>query len=204
MPIKQACWLGFLRCASRKTLQGLAQKYGTQRSNISAFVTSDGKTRNISQDKVASILFDLGVLADGTLLPGVHCWQVEAEMISDMCDLLVLNEFEQMQIVSLKDQRCFNKAFLLAKISSNTFVLASFLYGLAEEIKLHFWNANRNIETIFLDRPAWANIYAFWMTQKNLLLQTTSCNEIKHFFVDSPAHHEKCYRNENSRHGTFV
>lgn len=196
LSIKQASWLGFLRCACKKTLQGLAKKYGTQRSNISAFVTSGGKTRNISQDKVASILFDLGVLADGTLLPGVHCWQVEEEIIPDMCDLLVANEFEWAQVIALPGYRSSTKAFVMVKISSTTLVLANFESNLTEKIQLHFRDINREIEMLFLDRPAWAIVYAFWMKQKDLLLQATSCNELKHLFANSLIRRQKsCWYN---------
>lgn len=40
-----------------------------------------GQIRNIAYDKVNKILFDLGMLPDGTLTPNLHRWQAEPEMV---------------------------------------------------------------------------------------------------------------------------
>lgn len=49
--MEQSSWLDFLRRAQGITLECLAKRHGIRRSNISAFVTSLGKKKNISFEK---------------------------------------------------------------------------------------------------------------------------------------------------------
>src|SRR5690606_31806259 len=116
--------LGFLRQARRPhvTLQSLADTNGTQRSNLSAFVTSGGKTRNISYEKLDRILYSLGSVQDGTLTPGLHRWQIDANivMVPQMCSILIGNDFQSALLMKLSSGM---EVFLVVKVAGNILVL---------------------------------------------------------------------------------
>ena len=69
-----AHWMGFLSEVQQKTFRDVATEAGVHRSNISSFVHSEGKVKNLSEDNLIKVLFVLGVLKDGLLRPGDYQW----------------------------------------------------------------------------------------------------------------------------------
>lgn len=71
-----AHWVGFLSEVQQKTFRDVAVEAGVHRSNISSFVHSEGKVKNLSEDNLIRVLFVLGVLKDGLLRPGDYQWVI--------------------------------------------------------------------------------------------------------------------------------
>ncbi len=69
-----AHWMGFLCEVQQKTFRDVAVEAGVHRSNISSFVHSEGKVKNLSEEKLIKVLFMLGILNDGLLRPGDYQW----------------------------------------------------------------------------------------------------------------------------------
>lgn len=69
-------WMGFLSEVQQKTFRDIATEAGVHRSNISSFVHSEGKVKNLSEDNLIKVLFVLGVLKDGLLRPGDYQWVI--------------------------------------------------------------------------------------------------------------------------------
>lgn len=156
-------WLDFLRRAKGVTLECLAKRHGIRRSNISAFVTSLGKKKNISFEKARSILFDLGVLIDGNLLPGLHCWQIDMGMITRLQALLSINNYEKLFLFELIGQPNSKVVFMVAKISNDTIIFAEFRCVAAQSIRS---SLSKNVKNIFLSRSEWVVIHDIWMQRK--------------------------------------
>lgn len=158
---KLAYWLGFLRAARKITFQSLAQAHGTQRSNLSAFVTSAGKIRNISLDKIRSVLFDLGVLADGALTPGLHRWAVTEEMIPGMLAVLSNNPAERVFVFELGSGY---GVFVVVQVAANILMFASLPADSTKAVVDGLPCIPEKIRVITLDRAGDSQIQALWMT----------------------------------------
>lgn len=89
-----AARLGFLRRARRVTLEALAEKHQTQRSNLSSFINSRGQVRNVSLDKIDRILFDLGALPDGSLRSGLHRWRLDSSIAESAAKEILASDFQ--------------------------------------------------------------------------------------------------------------
>jgi len=167
---KLAAWMGYLRLARKMTLQRLAQQHGTQRSNLSAFVTSGGKIRNVSLDKILGVLFDLGVLENGLMTPGLHRWQVSVEMVPEMCGLLAMNGFERAIIFELGSGY---GAFVVAQVASNILIFASLPAGLSSELQNMLGSLAERVQVVTLDRAGDSQIQTLWMTQDDKAVQSS-------------------------------
>lgn len=156
--------LGFLRESKvpKVTLQSLADSNGTQRSNLSAFVTSGGKTRNIAYDKLDRILFSLGQLPDGMLAPGLHRWQVERNMVPQMCEILMANEFQMAVLMSLSSG---SGLFLVVRVTGNILVFANMDSSCLEAVKEGLQGLSDRWRAVTLDRSGDSSIQAMWMTE---------------------------------------
>lgn len=173
---KLAPWLGFLRAAKKVTLQSLAETHGTQRSNISAFVTSGGKTKNISVDKIKNVLFQLGILADGTLTPGLHRWNIKSEMIPEMCDLLTQNEFERGMVFELGSGY---GVFVVAQVTTNILVFANLPADSTDAVTAGMGSWMNRVSVITLDRAGDSYIQSLWMTADDLVVESGLLSLIK-------------------------
>ncbi len=160
--------LGFLRQANRITLQSLADQHGTQRSNLSAFVTSGGQIRNIAYDKVDKILFDLGMLPDGTLTPNLHRWQVEPEMVPLMTEILVANDFQAAALMLLSSG---SAAFLVVRVTGNILVFASLDVGSIDAAYEGLSTLADRVKKVTLDRSGDSAIQAMWMTEDDVRIE---------------------------------
>jgi hypothetical protein len=172
---RQASWLGFLREARKVTLQSLAVAHATQRSNLSAFVTSQGKVRNISPDKIRAVLFDLGVLPDGMLSQGLHRWVAKKSTIPALCSMLALNQFERCLIFDLGSKF----AFLVAKVVDGILIFAEleaegeneWSEGLVGLLKEGLDGFAEKVSVIALDRIGRAQMQTLWMTKDDSVVQ---------------------------------
>lgn len=160
--------LGFLRLARHETLQRLADTNGTQRSNLSAFVTSGGKIRNISYEKLDRIIYSLGLLQDGTLTPGLHRWQVDANMVPQMCAILLANDFQSALLMQLSSG---NGVFLVVKVTGNILVLANIETSALNEAKKGLEKMSDRLRGVTLDRAGDSSIQSFWMTEDNVRVE---------------------------------
>lgn len=159
---QMALWIAFLRVARKVTYQSLAVAHGTQRSNLSAFISSGGRTRNISFDKLRNILFELGLLSDGTLAPGLHRWTVGEGSVQELSKMLVRSAFERGYVF---ESGRGGAVFLVVQVASNILVfveldghaVGTFLEGLDGEAE--------KVIRITLDRAGASEIQALWMTQ---------------------------------------
>lgn len=170
MNARLASLLGFLRAARKVTLQSLAQAHGTQRSNLSAFITSGGKIRNISADKLRGVLFELGALSDGALKPGLHRWHVTSDMIANMCELLTLNGCERAFVFELGSGY---GVYLVAQVASNILIFASLPPEATEAVKAGLKQLADMVRVITLDRAGDSQIQALWMTQDDSVVQSS-------------------------------
>lgn len=171
--MEQSGWLDFLRRAQGITLECLAKRHGIQRSNISAFVTSMGEKKNVSFAKTRLILLDLGVLVDGVLLPGVHCWQIDQGMVTRLYDLLSINNYEKLFFFKL-DEKLYSKVvFMVAQIAKDTFIFASFCSDVMQTIKDYLIRKKLsvNMRSIFLSRTKWICLHGIWCERNNLKCQ---------------------------------
>jgi len=166
---RQATWLGFLREARKVTLQSLAVAHATQRSNLSAFVTSKGQTRNISPNKIRAVLFELGVLPDGMLTQGLHRWEADGAMVPAMCGLLALNQFDRCLIFDLGSKF----AFVVARVVDGILVFSQVeakgesessrdLVGMLKE---GLCGLADRVSVITLDRMGSAQMQTLWMSK---------------------------------------
>lgn len=160
--------LGFLRQARHVTLQSLADANGTQRSNLSAFVTSGGRTRNIAYEKLDRILFSLGMLPDGTLSPGLHRWQVQPGMVTQMTDILLANNFQMAVLMRLSSG---NGAFLVMRVTGNILVFASMDASLIEGADKGFRKLSDRVRKVTLDRSGDSTIQSMWMTEDDVRVE---------------------------------
>lgn len=160
--------LGFLRQANRITLQSLADQHGTQRSNLSAFVTSGGRIRNIAYDKMDKILFDLGMLPDGTLTPGLHRWQVEPEMVPQLAEILVANDFEVAALMQLSSG---GAGFLVVRVTGNILVFASLDVSSLDVVYEGLIKLADRVRRVTLDRSGDSAIQAMWMTENDVRIE---------------------------------
>lgn len=160
--------LGFLRQARRVTLQKLADSNGTQRSNLSTFVTSAGKIRNMSYEKLDRILYSLGVLGDGTLTPCLHRWQVDANMVPQMCAILIANDFESALLMQLSSG---NGVFLVVKVTGNILVLAKIEASALSDVKNGLSQMSDRVRAVTLDRSGDSSIQSFWMTEDDVRVE---------------------------------
>lgn len=161
-------WLGFLREARKITLQSLATAHATQRSNLSAFVTSGGKTRNVSPDKIRAVLFQLGLLPDGMLTPGLHRWTVAKEMIPAMCELLALNQFERGFIFELGSGY---GVFVVVQVAASILVFANLPAETTLDVKGGLCGSSEKINVITLDRVGDSQMQTLWMTKDDVLVE---------------------------------
>jgi hypothetical protein len=158
---KLAARLSFARSAKKVTFQRLAQAHGTQRSNLSAFVASNGKVRNVSMEKIAMVMFDLGLLMDGLLAPGLHRWDIEDDRISEMYTLLADTGLERAILFEMSTGR---GAFAAVQVAKNIFVFARLsMYAASELVE----NIGIVTNTVRLDRAGDSQIQALWMTQNH-------------------------------------
>lgn len=174
--MEQSGWLDFLRRAQGITLECLAKRHGIRRSNISAFVTSLGRKKNISFEKTRSILFDLGVLIDGVLLPGVHCWRIDIGMVTKLHALLSINNYERLFLFELIGQPYSKVAFMVAQISNDTFIFAYFCCVAAQSIRA---SLSKNVKNIILSRPEWIVLHAMWNDHKVMQCQNSLICKLK-------------------------
>lgn len=156
--------LGFLRQANRITLQSLADQHGTQRSNLSAFVTSGGQIRNIAYDKIDDILFDLGMFPDGTLRPVVHEWEVGADIAVPMVDLLVATDFQRARLMKLSSGM---GGFLVALVTGNILVFASLDESALGSVESELGKVSEKVETVALSRAGDSEIQEIWRKRGN-------------------------------------
>ncbi len=160
--------LGFLRQARHVTLQRLADSNGTQRSNLSAFVTSCGKTRNIAYEKLDRIFFSLGLLQDGTLTPGLHRWQVDASMVSQMCEILITNDFQSALLMKLSSG---SGVFLVVQVTGNILVFANIENSALNEVNKGLEMMSDRVRGVTLDRSGDSSIQSFWMTEDDVRVE---------------------------------
>lgn len=91
-----AAWMAWL-LASRRfrgiTCASVAQAREARGCNVSAFMSSNGHTKNVKADKLLCILLDLGLLPNGALTPGTHCWNVptDPQFRDVLGDVLAMN-----------------------------------------------------------------------------------------------------------------
>lgn len=160
--------LGFLREACRMTLQRLADAHGTQRSNLSAFVTSGGRIRNIAYEKLDRIFFALGLLPDGTLTPGLHRWQVGPNMVTQMCEILVANDF---QVAVLMQLSSGGGVFLVVRVTGNILVFASMETSSLDGVKKGLEKMADRVREVTLDRSGDSSIQSLWMTEDDVRVE---------------------------------
>lgn len=160
--------LGFLRQVRHVTLQSLADANGTQRSNLSAFVTSGGRTRNIAYEKLDRILFTLGMLPDGTLTPGLHRWQVDPGMVPHMTEILLANDFQMAVLMRLSSG---SGAFVVARVTGNILVFASMDASSIEATEEGFGDLSDRVRKVTLDRSGDSTIQAMWMTEDDVRVE---------------------------------
>lgn len=160
--------LGFLRQARRVTLQSLADVHGTQRSNLSAFVTSGGQIRNIAYDKMDKILFDLGMLPDGTLTPDLHRWQVEPDMVPQMAEILVANDFQMAALMRLSSG---SGVYLVVRVTGNILVFASLDANSLDAAYEGLSKLPDRVRKVTLDRSGDSAIQAMWMTEDDVRVE---------------------------------
>lgn len=162
---KLAALLGFLREARSVTLQSLAAAHGAHRSNLSAFVNSSGKVRNISFDKIRRILFDLGVFFDGGMRPGLHRWEISNQKdIPEMCRLLTENQFVSGILFDLGSGY---GSYLVAKVSDSVVVFASLPPDFGDVVKEEMGSMADRIGSTTLNRAGDAQILNLWETKKD-------------------------------------
>jgi len=159
--VELASRMGFLRQAKQVTLQSLADSVGTQRSNLSAFVTSAGRTRNVSYDKLDKALFILGMLPDGTLTPQLHRWLIDEDMVSFLCEILIANDFQSGLLMRLSKG---NTVYLVVKITGNTLVFVSLDAGIASVVSDGLGVMADRVRDVNLDRSGDSSIQSLWMT----------------------------------------
>lgn len=159
--------LGFLREARRVTLQSLADANGTQRSNLSAFVTSGGRIRNISYEKLDKIFFSLGLLPNGTLAPGLHRWQVGPNMAMQMCEILIANDFQVAALMQLSS----GGVFLVVRVTGNILVFASMESSSLDVVKKGLEKLSDRVRSVTLDRSGDSTIQAMWMTEDDVRVE---------------------------------
>lgn len=162
-----ACRLGFLREACRVTLQSLADANGTQRSNLSAFVTSGGGIRNISYEKLERIFFKLGLLPDGTLTPGLHRWQVGPNMVPQMCEILVANDLQVAALMQLSS----GGVFLVVRVTGNILVFASMESSSLDAVRKGLEMMTDRVREVTLDRSGDSSIQSLWMTEDDVRVE---------------------------------
>ena len=160
--------LGFLRQANRITLQSLADQHGTQRSNLSAFVTSGGQIRNIAYDKMDKILFDLGMLPDGTLTPNLHRWQVEPDMVPQLAEILVANDFQMAALMLLSSG---SAGFLVVRVTGNILVFASLDVSSIDAVFEGLSKLADRVKKVTLDRSGDSAIQSMWMTEDDVRIE---------------------------------
>ncbi|MBP8275309.1 MAG: hypothetical protein KAX55_00250 [Propionivibrio sp.] len=160
--------LGFLRQANRITLQSLADQHGTQRSNLSAFVTSGGQIRNIAYDKMDKILFELGMLPDGTLTPNLHRWQVEPDMVPQLAEILVANDFQMAALMLLSSG---SAGFLVVRVTGNILVFASLDVGSIDAVFEGLSKLADRVKKVTLDRSGDSAIQSMWMTEDDVRIE---------------------------------
>lgn len=163
-----AARLGFLRQARHQTLQSLADANGTQRSNLSAFVTSGGRTRNISYEKLDRILFTLGLLPDGTLAPDLHRWQVDENMAVQMCEILMANEFQDALLMQLSSG---SGVFLVVRVTGNILVLANIENSALNAVKKGLEKISDRVRMVTLDRSGDSLIQSLWMREDDVRVE---------------------------------
>lgn len=165
-----ASWMGYLRQAKKVTLQHLAQEHGTQRSNLSAFVTSGGQVRNVSMDKILGVLFDLGVLPNGLMTPGLHKWQVDTDLVPGMCRLLALNGFDRAIIFELGSGY---GSYVVTQVAANILIFASLPAGKSDEVRSLLGHLGDQVQVVTLDRAGDAQIQSLWMTHDEKMVQSS-------------------------------
>lgn len=160
-----ASWLSFLRQAKRVTLQSLAERHGTHRSNLSAYVSSVGKVRNISLEKLTAILFDLGII-EGILTPGLHRWDVTGndEMIPVMCNLLMKNDFDRGLIFELGSGY---GVYVVIQVTSNIMIFANLPPNTTDLVIAGLPGLADKLRVVALDRAGDSQIQSLWMTESN-------------------------------------
>ncbi len=163
-----AARLGFLRQACRVTFQGMAETNGTQRSNLSAFVTSGGQTRNVAYEKLDRILFSLGVLPDGTLTPGLHRWQIKPNMARDAADILWQNDFEAAVSLQLSTGA---DAYLVVRVAENILVFVGMEPDAVTPVMQGLEKKADLIRQVRLDRAGDSSIQSLWMTKEDVRVE---------------------------------
>lgn len=156
--------LGFLRQANRITLQSLADQHGTQRSNLSAFVTSGGQIRNIAYDKMDKILFDLGMFPNGTLRPVVHVWEIDGDTVSSMTDILVANDFQRALLMQSSSGL---GGFLVALVTGNILVFACLDGNAMEAAGSGLGGLADRVKAVSLSRAGDSEIQEIWHKRDN-------------------------------------
>lgn len=129
------------------TLQALAKAHGTQRSNLSAYIRSDGDRRNIKYERLRDILFRLGAHWDFTLRPLLHRWDVAfEETLEGMRWLAESNRVAKCQAFRVHDHSASSVAFLvietkggaacLIRVRQSFFGRACRLFGVRAPVKV--------------------------------------------------------------------
>ncbi|MEJ7745224.1 MAG: hypothetical protein WKF61_00400 [Luteimonas sp.] len=91
-PSRLSRWLGFLIDSQRwrgVTQTKVAAAAKTKPCNLSAFITSDGLTRNVGEQRLMDSFNFVGVHLDGLLTAGLHRWDLGALCLQDV---LAFNE----------------------------------------------------------------------------------------------------------------
>lgn len=156
-----ASQLAFLRRARSVTWESVASTIGAQRSNLSSFATTRGQVRNISVAKIKEALFELGMLPDGTLAPGLHRWQIGQGEIEQMCALFTAMSFERGHIFELGTRYC---AFVVV-VAVNSVVFVNLPAGCVATVKGGLGSLGDRVRVIDMDRAGSGQIQALWMTK---------------------------------------
>lgn len=101
-----------LKGLRNESYEVIGKATGVHRSNLSAYVSSKGASKNMSALKLDAVLSHLGVGKDGILLPTLHCWTPLACELSEVGiarinRLLNINKFTCYHYHPFDDQRSY-------------------------------------------------------------------------------------------------
>lgn len=125
---QRAAILRFLVEAQRTqgvTLQSLAVAHDTQRSNLSAYIRSEGQRRNIAFERLRNVLFAIGVHWDFTLRGQLHRWDIgeSAELLAGLKLVLRTNRLVGVRVMPTAGSREAFIAFLVVETAGDAVCL---------------------------------------------------------------------------------
>lgn len=158
-----AARLCFLRRARQVTLQALAAVHGTQRSNLSSFITSGGQKRSVSCEKLDRVLFELGGVPDGALRPGLHRWRLDADLVDGAVRELAGSGFERGLVLRLSSG--FGGFLVAAAAGQLVQVFATLEPGCEEPLMGALGLLGGGLRAVDLDRAGDSAVQSLWLTQ---------------------------------------